>query len=1348
MKLRISLSLRRCLLACLAGLGGLSASAGTTLTAEGVTYGDELNSSRFFDTGKGYYFSWDSYFWPELNKLYKQYGNFSFLGDVYDRIPPSANQLNYDSITDDAYTCWAQVSMNLVEYWHSYYGVFCNDSRKLIYGRTYDHKFLDATGGTLSLKQNLVFLDTFTNDGDSIWSYLDWMMLGYENPWYTKIEQSGKGGFWKDYFFTNSHSWGCDLVESADISSGSISSLTSGLLRLLGFTRQADGSYEQTTKGQLVYVGMTGISGGGHAITCHGVELDSNGQVMAMYVTNSDDMEYKLFKLYIKERNGAIALYENEACTKLWEYSDTGWVIDGIESIRTPEALKTKLAQYENAENPLRWTGSGSTWKTHPSTAIADALPDDSTGWKVEVDGEYFPIYYLDSERKVEFNDSASSGRVQVDGGVAAAEMMLNNRTLAYDFSGGQIAADTLTAHATGRASFTGVALSGSLASLQGYTLSLGKGSSMAYTTATLGSGSTLMFNGGSARFTTLTMSSGSSIELVASSSLTSTTLQASSGVSFVFSSGEARLTYTGSISASAPITLVYEPDIDINAQCALITFTKGLSNWATCFTVADGVLSYANNTLYFTYLPLQLEWTSGSGTWSPSRWKDTAQETMGALARFGGSSSYTVTLSGSVVPALVEVSNSSGNITFAGSGKITGNARLSKSNNGTLTINNANAFTGGTSITGGTLQVGHAQALGSGDISLQNATLDLNNKSLSNAIYAEGTSAITHGGSYTGELTVQGGVLSGNVNLARTAMLNGGEVAAVLSGAGGVNITGRVTLSGANSYSGGTSLSSADVIASSASAFGAGPVSSAGNTTIAVAFGSTLKLEKNISNTGTLTLKGAFNVTSFDTQALADSYIDAAGRVGRSGFLCSGGYTTQVVNGGTTVTDKAVIMHNGNMLSVSSDGVGTYEGSVDYSSYLVAGGSSIGVKAIKAAAVSGGSSVCDIELTSGCLVVDANIDGALTVAGGTLSLDGSKRIQISGTLTLNSDSYVDLASGFYEDGTYTLLTANGGILMNGESCGDCLTVRNPGARAEYTFYVQGKDLRLGIVTKRLVLVWNGGKKGTWGLEQNAFWKSDGKAASFANGDNVEFNQQANVTIVGEVIPGDIVVSSEKAVVFTGDKASKGCIAGHANLLKIGSGVLTINADNDDWDGSIQVQQGTLKAGRDDAFGEGVIEVSNGATLDFGGKKVDAFVSVTDSACLKNGKNFEGHLTLHGDVLKGSLVNIASWAVAEWYSGELNGTISGSGELLVMGDAKLGSAGKVNVAYLTLLEGSQLAVSSKGLALSAKNSILTVNGGVVDSEGKLSTNELQMTGGEISIDTAKAMSLDIKGKTT
>ncbi|MBQ8899398.1 MAG: autotransporter outer membrane beta-barrel domain-containing protein, partial [Akkermansia sp.] len=97
--------------------------------------------------------------------------------------------------------------------------------------------------------------------------------------------------------------------------------------------------------------------------------------------------------------------------------------------------------------------------------------------------------------------------------------------------------------------------------------------------------------------------------------------------------------------------------------------------------------------------------------------------------------------------------------------------------------------------------------------------------------------------------------------------------------------------------------------------------------------------------------------------------------------------------------------------------------------------------------------------------------------------------------------------------------------------------------------------------------------------------------------------------------------------------------------------------------------------------------------------------------------------------------------------GTINGTLSGLGSIEVAGDVELGATGKLTTGALAVESGT-FSIGSKGLALSAKNSILTVNGGVVDSEGKLSTNELQMTGGEISIDTAKAMSLDIKGKTT
>ena len=142
-----------------------SSMADTTLIAEGINKDKLTSSTRFYDTGKGYYFSWwdNSLYWDDLKSLRSQKGSFSFLGDVYKRIPSGTNTLNYHQITDDSQTCWAQVSMNLVEYWHSYYGVFCKDERELTYGYTYDKKYLSATGGTLSLKQNLVFLDVFSS---------------------------------------------------------------------------------------------------------------------------------------------------------------------------------------------------------------------------------------------------------------------------------------------------------------------------------------------------------------------------------------------------------------------------------------------------------------------------------------------------------------------------------------------------------------------------------------------------------------------------------------------------------------------------------------------------------------------------------------------------------------------------------------------------------------------------------------------------------------------------------------------------------------------------------------------------------------------------------------------------------------------------------------------------------------------------------------------------------------------------------------------------------------------------------------------------------------------------------
>ncbi|MBQ3526921.1 MAG: autotransporter-associated beta strand repeat-containing protein, partial [Akkermansia sp.] len=816
--------------------------ADTTLISEGINKDDVTKSERFYDTGKGHYFSWDmSYFWEDLDSLRKKNGSFSFLGDLYDRIPSNAKTLDYDSLTDDSNTCWAQVSMNLVEYWHSYYGVFCEDSRKLTYGLCYDKKYLDKTGGTLSLKQNLVFLDTFSNVGDDLRSYLDWMMLGYENTWYSKIEQSGNGGFWTDYFYVNSHNWGCDLLESVNVGSGSIKSLSSGLLRLLGFSLQ-DGSYVQTTKGQLVYVGMTGISGGGHAITCHGVELDARGQVMALYVTNSDDLEYKLFKLYIKERDGAIALYENEDCTELWEYAGTGWVIDSIQSIRTPEALKAKLERYESADNALVWTGNtacNGEWDLSAGYTSA-YLPDETTGWHIKVVDDFYAAFY-DAERIISFDDSAESGVVTVTNSGSAHRMELNNKELEYSFTGtgsNVLTVDTLVAAGGGKASFRKLQLTTEEAFINEHTVSIGSGATWRGQAQVEAKGR-VELAGGILALTQLTLNEGS-LSLTADSTIKSGNITVSGATSLVFSpatSGTAPLLTIGSavsFSGSALDIAMGGDNLTLDSTYALIRFEKKDFEPGDLFTSEQGELSFADNILYLFYNPVpKLSWSTTSGTWSATQWGNSSTATDDLRAEFSGSDTQTVSISGTVSPHSIKVNNS-GDITFTGSGNISGSAALTKNGSGSLTISTANSFTGGSTIKGGVVNFGSAQALGTGSITASDCTLNFNNANISNELNIAGNTVITNGQSYSGALVLENGELTGgSLRLSKDATVKSGGISNDLMGSAGMTKSGSgtVTLSGNNSFSGTTHIAEGTLVAGNAQALGSGKVSLTGGT-------------------------------------------------------------------------------------------------------------------------------------------------------------------------------------------------------------------------------------------------------------------------------------------------------------------------------------------------------------------------------------------------------------------------------------------------------------------------------------------------------------------------------------
>jgi autotransporter-associated beta strand protein len=352
--------------------------------------------------------------------------------------------------------------------------------------------------------------------------------------------------------------------------------------------------------------------------------------------------------------------------------------------------------------------------------------------------------------------------------------------------------------------------------------------------------------------------------------------------------------------------------------------------------------------------------------------------------------------------------------------GVISGSGELVKLAGGTLTLTGANTYTGGTTISVGTLQIGNGSTTGSitGNIT-NNAALVFNR---SDAIgfggVISGTGSVTKLGSdalllfgdntYTGGTTISAGFLQvGNGGAAGSIVgnvVNNGTLefarsdAHLFSGAisgtgnlisfGGSGGSGVFTLTGINTYTGGTTVSSG---------------------TLQIGNGGTSgSIVGNVSNNATL----AFNrsdATSFG------GVISGGGQVVKrgAGALLLTGLSTYT---GATTVDAGTLSVNGSIASSSLTTVN-------------AGGALGGNGTVGNTAINGGA------LAPGNSIGTLNVNGNLTFTAASaymveVSPTAADRTNVTGTATLSGATVnASFASGSYVEKQYTILNAGGGIV-------------------------------------------------------------------------------------------------------------------------------------------------------------------------------------------------------------------------------------------------------------------------------------------------------------------------------
>ncbi|ELL0423670.1 autotransporter-associated beta strand repeat-containing protein [Salmonella enterica] len=757
------------------------------------------------------------------------------------------------------------------------------------------------------------------------------------------------------------------------------------------------------------------------------------------------------------------------------------------------------------------------------------------------------------------------------------------------------------------------------------------------------------------------------------------------------------------------------------------------------------------------------------------------------------GANSYTggTTISGGTLVAT--------NVEALGSGDVTDNAVLELNTGGTfdnvisgsgqvvksgdemLTLSGANSYTGGTTISGGTLVATNVEALGSGDVT-DNATLELNTGgtfdnviSGSGQVVKSGDDALTLSGnnSYTGGTLISGGTLvasnvdalgSGDVTDNATLEMNtGGDFDNAISGSGQVVKSGdeTLTLSGANSYTGGTTISGGTLVANNVEALGTGDVTNnatlelntggdfdnaiSGSGQVVKSGDKTLTLSGANSYTGGTTISGgtliATNVNALGTGAIdnrASLLLDASGQFTVTDLTTESGGNTEIGAGSTlqatTLTQKSdstltinlnsntvdPVIHAASQVSLAGTlditGVGDVLDSDPASTddldtfTLIASDKTIAGDFEKLTVAGMDADLADFitvdgriddtgkqyELTT-ALTWYADRDDAVTDAHGTFNLTNADGSFAVNTVLENVDATLDPDSATGWDGTSLIKQGAGTLILNAENTYTGGTTISGGTLVATNVDALGS----GDVTDDATLELN-----TGGTFDNAI---SGSGQVVKSGDDVLTLSGANSYSGGTLISDGTLVASNVEALGTGDVTNDAvlelntggtfdnAISGSGQVVKSGDETLTLSGANS-YTGGTLISGGTLVASNVEALGTG--DVTDNATLE-----------------LNTGGDFDNAISGSGQVVKSGDETL-TLSGSNTYTG---GTLISGGTLVATNVEALGSGDVTDDATLELNTGGTFdnAISGSGQVVKSGDDVLTLSGANSYSGGSL-----------------------------